>query len=161
MHISVPNKTGHERQNSDDDNRGCARDPWLIAFAHGSESQSAGDAIDCTPSNTRDRVQDDWKAIWEVEGKREPGERQLAKAELRTKCGEVGNWDGAEKVEKYDGEDRGSEFEIEHGSTEGPEGEGCCRSVRRKPHPHAVGQALGVVPLIGEDSFNPSRLDTV
>lgn len=133
----------------------------MIALAHCSESQSAGDAIDRAPSNTRDRVQDDWEAIWEVEREREPGKRQLAKAELWTECGEVGDGESREKVEEDDGEDCGSEFETEYGSTESPERDGRCRGVGGKPHPHAVGQALCVVPLIGEDSFDPTGFDTV
>ena len=121
MHISVPNETRHKRQNGDDYNRGRAGDPRLIAFAHRSESQSAGDTIDCAPSNARDRVQDDWETIWEVEGEREPGKRQLAEAKLRAECGEIGDGDGREEVEEDDGEDCRSEFETEYGGTEGPE----------------------------------------
>jgi len=124
VHISVPNETRHKGQNGDDYNRGRARDPRLIAFAHRSESKSAGDAVDRTPSDARDRVQNDWEAIWEVEGEREPGKRQLAEAEFWAECGEVGDGDGGEKVEEDDGEDCGSEFEPEYGRAEGPEGEG-------------------------------------
>jgi hypothetical protein len=161
VHISVPNKTGHERQNGDNYDRGRAGDPGLIAFAHRSESQSAGDTIDCAPSNTRDRVQNDWKAIWEVEGEREPGKRQLTEAELWAKRGEEGDGDCGEEVEENDGEDGGPEFKSEHGSTKGPERERCRCRVGSKPQPHAVGQALSVVPLVREDAFNPSGLDPI
>ena len=161
MYISVPNKTGHERQNGNDYDGGRAGDPRLIAFAHRSESQSTGDTIDCTPSDTRDRVQNDWYAIWEVEGEREPGKRQLAETELWAECGEVGDGDCTKEVEEDDGEDRGSEFESKHGSTEGSERESCRCGVCGKPHPHAVGQTLSVVPLIGENAFNPSGLNSV
>ena len=54
VHISVPDKTGHEGQNSNDYDRGRAGDPRLIAFAHRSESQSTGDAIYRTPPDARD-----------------------------------------------------------------------------------------------------------
>ena len=161
MHVSVPDKTGHEGQNGDNHNRSCAGDPRLIAFAHRSESQSASDTIDRAPTNARNRVQNDWEAVWEIEGEREPGKRQLAEAKLWAECGEVGDGDCTEEVEEDDGEDCGSETETKYGSTEGPEREGCRCGVGGKPQPHAVGQALSVVPLIGEDSFNPSRLDTV
>ena len=161
MHISVPNKTGHERQDGNDYDRRRAGDPRLVAFTHRSEGQSTGDTVYCAPSNTRDRVQNDWKAIREVEGEREPGKRQLAEAELRAEGGEVGDGDCREEVEEDDGEDCWPEFETKHGSTEGPEREGCCCGVGRKPHEHAVGQALGVVPLIGENSFNPTGLDSI
>ena len=68
MHVSVPNETRYKRKKGDDHNRGRAGDSCLIPLAHRSESQSAGDAIDRTPSNARDRVQDDWEAVREVEG---------------------------------------------------------------------------------------------
>ena len=56
MYISVPDKTGHESQNCNN-NDGCrAGDPGLVAFAHRSESQSTGDAIDRAPSNACNRI---------------------------------------------------------------------------------------------------------
>lgn len=161
MHVFVPDKTGHKGQNGDNYNRSRAGDPGLIVLAHRSESQSASDTVDRTPSNARDHVQNDREAIWKVEGEREPGKRQLAEAELWTECGEKGDGDCTEEVEEDDGEDCRSELETKYGSTEGPERDGCYCGVGGKPHPHAVGQALTMVPLIGEDSFNPSRLDSV
>ena len=161
MHISVSNETRHNGQNGDDHDRGCTWDSSLIAFAHRSESQSAGDAIDRTPSDTGDRVQDNWEAVWEEEGEREPGKRQLAEAELWAECREVGDGDGREKVEEDDGEDCGSEFEIEYGGTKGSEREGRRCGIGGKPHPHTVGQVLSVIPLIGEDSFDPTGFDPV
>ena len=138
MDVSVPNETRHERQDSDDHNRGRTRDPRLVAFAHCPEGQSACDAVNRAPSNARDRVQNDWDAVREVERERESGERQLAEAELWAERGEVGDGESAEKVEEDDGQDCGSEFEPEHGSAEGPEREGRCCGVCGKPHPHAV-----------------------
>ena len=85
----------------------------------------------------------------------------MAEAELWAKCGEKGDGDCTEEVEEDDGEDCGSKLETKYGSTEGPEREGCNSGVGGKPHPHAVGQTLGVGPLIGEDSFNSSRLNSV
>ena len=161
MDISVPNETGHERQNRDDYDRGRAGDPRLVAFAHRSESQSTGDTIDRAPSHAGDRVQNDWEAIWEVEGEREAGKGQLAEAELRAECGEEGDGECTKEVEEDDGEDCGTEFEFKHGRTESTERESCCCGVGSKPHPHTVGQALSVVPLVGENSFNPSGLDSV
>ena len=114
MHVSVPDKAGHERQNGNYDDRGGAGNPRLIAFAHRSESQSTGDTIDCAPADARDRVENDWEAIWEVEREREPGKGQLAEAELWAKRGEEGDGDGGKEVEEDDGEDRRPEFELEH-----------------------------------------------
>lgn len=130
-------------------------------MAHRSESQSTGDRIDCTPSNARDRVENDREAIWEVEGERKSGKSQLAEAKLWAEGGEERDGNCTKEVEEDDGEDRRLESEVKHGSTEGSERK-CCRcGVGGKPHPHAVGQTLGVVPLVGENSFNPSRLDSI
>ena len=123
MHVFVPNKARHEGQNSDDYNCSRAGDLWLITLAHRSESQSAGNTIDSAPSNACDRVQNDWEAIWEVKGEREPGKRQLAETELWAECGEEGNRNCTEKVEEDNGEDCGSKLETKYGSTEGPERE--------------------------------------
>ena len=73
VHIFVSNETGDERQDGEDWNRSRAGNPRLISFADRSEGQSASDTVDRTPSNTRDRVQDDQKATRKVEGEREPG----------------------------------------------------------------------------------------
>ena len=85
----------------------------------------------------------------------------MTETELWAECGEVGDGDGTEKVEEDDGEDRRSEVEVEHGSAEGSERESRCCGVGGKPHPHAVGQALSVVPLVGKDSFDPSGFDSI
>ena len=133
MHVSIPNETRHKRQDGDDHNRGCAGDPRFIPFAHRSERQSAGDGIDRVPPDARDHVQDDWDAVWEVEGEGESGKCQLSEAEFWTERGEIGDGDGEEEVEEDDGEDRGPELETKRGSAEGPERERWYRRVGGEP----------------------------
>ena len=85
----------------------------------------------------------------------------MAETELWAKCGEIGDGDCRGEVEEDNGEGCGSEVEAKYGRGEGPKGEGCYRGVGAQPHPHAVGQAVGVIPVIGGYSFDPSSLNTI
>ena len=85
----------------------------------------------------------------------------MTETKLRAERGEKGDGKSREEIEEDDGKDGGSELELEHGSTKGPERERGCGGVGGKPHPHTVRQALNVVPLIGEDSFDSTGLDSI
>ena len=85
----------------------------------------------------------------------------MAETEFWAECGEVSDGERGEEVKEDNSKDGGSKFEFEYRSTESPKGERRCGGIGGKPHPHTIGQVLSVVPFIGEDSFDPSRLNSI
>lgn len=109
MYITVPDETRNKCEDSNDDNRSSTGDSRLANFANSSQGQSTRDGVDGTPSDASNNVQNDRDACGEIQGEGETGQCELPKAKFGPKGSKVRDGEGGEQVEKYDGQDSGSE----------------------------------------------------